>query len=1029
MQSVNTAPSRFLRTCCLFLSVFSYVLSLSAAEPTRSYSIPAGAAESTLKTFADQSGRSVIFSGDRVRGVQTNEVKGDLTAEDALNRLLSGTKLSAVPEKSTGGFAVRREATVEIAEKNALSRPESDRAASQWETAPNGEKVLKLDTFEVFGRKTLNMDIQRTRDDVQPYVIFDRGAIDASGAGTIDEFLRYRLTTSTSAESATQRRNTFGNTSLINLRGLGTNQTLILVDGRRLPSLTAGGTPQQPDLNGIPLSAVERVEVLSAAASGIYGGSATGGVVNVVLRRDYQGAELRAAYGEASGGTAHQQRYSLSASYQLGKKTDLLVSGSWQANERLEVGDRDFVQNGRAAILRNSPNFFFSSALLGATPNIRSANGSPLFGAGTSNVTFVPPGFAGGQLAPFQANAGKYNFDLADTSQGNGGKRSALLAETTVTSVMATIRHEFTPTITAFVDASWSRNFAAFPSSGLFTSTVSATAPNNPFGQNVSVSFPSDGLSFDFLSKTTQVRLAGGVIVKLPRGWNAEADYTHTRTQYNTDNYLPLTAPLLTAISNGTINVLRDTMAFPLDLSPYRQHSLSNNTSSTRVMTVRFAGPLWQLPGGPVILSALAEKREDLLGNNRGLEQSDNGPGTSLAVTGILLEKEQAVHSAYTELKIPLFSATNARPGFYGFEFQAAVRHDAYSVDSGPPRIAPGAVPPAFVKNKDRDLNPTVGVLWKPISVIALRGSYGTAFLPPDISQITPSITQPSAAGSFIDPRRGNTPTLALTRSAAGNPSLRPEYSNSWSAGVIIEPSAIAGLRLSVDYTRIRKSDNIANLAPQQIIDNEALFPERITRGPLAPGDSFTVGPITAIDGSFVNIARAEVEAFDAQLDYEKRTPSVGKFAFSALATWIPHYTTQLAPSVAIVENVATNSTFPLKFKANASVTWSRGQWSLGWTSRYFDSYFVANPSATSSAPIFVAQGGQRVASQLYHDIFFRYRFNAAVAFFKGLELQLNSTNVFNSRPPLDAGANLSFYSPFADPRLRMTTLSLKASF
>src|SRR5690348_3418879 len=122
---MRTYPySETLRTLKVLCAVAASLFLVSAGfstESTKSYSIAPGQAADTLKVFAEQSGRSVMFSPEKVRGIETNEVKGDMTTDEAMDRLLSGTKLSAVPEKGTGGYAVRREATVEIAEKNGSS--------------------------------------------------------------------------------------------------------------------------------------------------------------------------------------------------------------------------------------------------------------------------------------------------------------------------------------------------------------------------------------------------------------------------------------------------------------------------------------------------------------------------------------------------------------------------------------------------------------------------------------------------------------------------------------------------------------------------------------------------------------------------------------------------------------------------------------------------------------------------------------------------------------------------------------------
>src|SRR5262249_9293075 len=148
----------------------------------------------------------------------------------------------------------------------------------------------------VKGSKSINADIERTEDDSQPYVVFSADDIRESQASTLEDFFKARLPMSASQGTTRQTANG-DNTSSINLRGLGANQTLIVVDGRRLPGLASGFNSLQPDINGIPLAAIERIEVLPSTASGIYGGGATGGVINIVTKKSYSGVEMGATYG------------------------------------------------------------------------------------------------------------------------------------------------------------------------------------------------------------------------------------------------------------------------------------------------------------------------------------------------------------------------------------------------------------------------------------------------------------------------------------------------------------------------------------------------------------------------------------------------------------------------------------------------------------------------------------------------------------------------------------------------------------
>ena len=143
-----------------------------------------------------------------------------------------------------------------------------------------------------------NLDIPRGPDDVQPYYMFSGATLENSGEQNVESFLKDNLTQDSTFETDSQIRSNNsaqgqeGNVSSITLRGLGSLSTLILVDGQRLPSVSLkAGTLSQANINEIPLGAIDRVEVMPSSASAIYGSSAMGGVINIVLKKDYQGGD------------------------------------------------------------------------------------------------------------------------------------------------------------------------------------------------------------------------------------------------------------------------------------------------------------------------------------------------------------------------------------------------------------------------------------------------------------------------------------------------------------------------------------------------------------------------------------------------------------------------------------------------------------------------------------------------------------------------------------------------------------------
>jgi len=1003
------------------------------------FEIPAQKLSSALIQFSQQAKLQVVVS-DNLGEQSSPALSGSHAIGEALETLLSASGLiyRVISDTSiTVGYRSADAATSSASPRPPLRLAQGDADARSNQAAPDAssgavgrsstraesleEHRLNLPEVLVTGAKTLNMDIPRTRDDAQPYVIIERSTIENSGARNLEDFLKKRLTMNTHANSNGQNISSLGDTSQVNLRGLGTNQTLILIDGHRTAGLSNAGTPLQPDLNGIPLAAVERIEVLPTTASGIHGGSATGGVVNIVLRRDYSGAEVKLSYDNTFDAGSALQQVDFNTGFTLeGGKTWLLAAGSLIDNEGLLNHDRDFYARGRAALRANNPAVLLppTAPPLGATTNIRSQNGSPLFGPGSPSFTSVPAGYAGGGgLAPLQSNAGSYNYDLAQSAQLNGDLQGLLMSSYTK-SLMLTARRELSPNVQAFLELAGSDSSSRFQRSGLaFTFNVGAAAPNNPFGQAIQATVPLANADDRIFSTKEERRVVGGVIVKLPGEWKSEADFTWGTTRRVTAPQPTLSAEATAAIFNGALDVLRDTTAFPLDLEDLlvpSSYTALPFRSRLKDITLRAGGPVGRLPAGAPVLSLAVEKLDEFIPDAR------QGGGSS---PYYYPSRSQSAKSAYAELRVPFISAVNALPGVRELDMQIAVRRDEYTVE-GVTGFVSVLAPTPIVRATSRtaSTNPTLGVRYHPVRDVMLRASYGTGFLPPTVNQLVPS--PPATGTSAFDPLRGNQLVSFLTVTG-GTTDLQPEKSTSWSAGMVLTPHFVPNLRVSLDYTRIEKRDNIVSLTAQQTIDNESIAPDRVIRGPRLPDDPADwAGPITVIDRTNMNRAWAEVEAFDLTADYARDTESFGRFELYALATWQTHYETQLLPTEPVVENVGVSSDNPLKFKANAGALWKFNHWSAGWNGRYFDSYVVSRNAAT-----ILNQGTSRVPSQHYHDAFVGYRFEAPSRLLDGLELQAGVKNIFNAKPPLDMGNTFFFYSLFGDPRLSSYYISLKQQF
>lgn len=255
-----------------------------AAPPDAAYQfdIPAESLSQALTDFSQNSPQQIIFSEAAVKGVKTQGVHGKYTSTDALRILLSGTDLKV--EVNTAGVLMVRSKNVQAA---------SDEGAAN-SNAPDIETVIVTGTHIEGGAPVGSYVFTATRDD-----------IDRSGYATLNQFLQTVPQNFSGGASEIQAGNltasnggtgTFGTGA--NLHGLGANSTLTLLDGERMAPAEFG---QYVDLSMVPVSAISRVDVLADGASAIYGADAVGGVVNVVLRTDFDGQETRVRAGTAPG--------------------------------------------------------------------------------------------------------------------------------------------------------------------------------------------------------------------------------------------------------------------------------------------------------------------------------------------------------------------------------------------------------------------------------------------------------------------------------------------------------------------------------------------------------------------------------------------------------------------------------------------------------------------------------------------------------------------------------------------------------
>lgn len=869
------------------------------------------------------------------------------------------------------------------------------------------------------------MDLVRSENDAQGYVILGRDKIEQSGATNVEDLLRQQLSMSSSFSSSSNNAGGFGGaSSKISLRGLPASQTLVLINGRRAAGVGSRGNSEgsdQPDLNGIPMAAIERIEVLPASASAIYGGGALGGVINVILRRDYVGTEVNLRYETTDDGEAPVRTGNLTTGFALeGGRTQVLLSAQYQKTSELRAKDRDFLQRGRARQLANNPDSLLipsgvtENPPAGALVNVRSANGSPLFGPGSSYYTHLPAGYRGWQLdglAPLVANQGTYSLDPAVGALNGFTGEASLIGWTEAKSAMVNVTRAFTDNLDVFFDAAHdeTKQNAADTYYGVGTATLAANSPNNPFGRAVRISYPlslRDRTSGPSRGIVKSDRAAVGFSWKLPGDWRLVGDYAWSRSSIDYSYRRQFGTPTLgQAVNAGVVDLLRDTNVFPTDADRYSNVPHTLTETWQRDTTLRAAGSLGSWYAGSWQLAAGLEHRE-----------IDSYGTVDYTTPPVPTRRNQTTNSLYAEATVPLASPALGIPGLYSADLQLAVRHERYDVEGS------GAKFDATM--------PTFGLRYQPIESLILRASYGKGFVAPSYSQLVDPVlsTTPS---SINDPRRGNEFNDQVFTLSGGNPNLEPETAKNFNAGLVFLPTALPNLRVSLDYFRIKKNNNITTLSAQQVVDNEALYPGRVIRAPLQPGDTQGVGAVQQVNTYAMNMLRMETSGIDLAASYRWNTTRYGTFGLSGSATFTHYYRQQATASSGLVDHANIPSynggNTPIDTRGVLALTWSGDAWSAGWASEYYGSYKL-NPTSTTAI---ANQGSDRVSSQLYHDAFVRYRVgqqNGAWGLLGNVELTLGLKNVFDKKPPVDMSTTY-YYSTFADPRQRRIYLNIKKTF
>lgn len=824
-----------------------------------------------------------------------------------------------------------------------------------------------------------------------PVVSMDNDDILNTGRSTTTEVLRSlpQLPNLGADESHLNQANnananvTYG--SGINLRGLGTEATLTLINGNR--AIPSGTQAQYVDPSMIPIGAIERIEVLLDGASAIYGSDAVGGVVNIILRKDFDGAETRVKYGEADG------LDQIVFSQVLGK--------TWDSGNVMLA----YEHNERSSLAARERSFYTDDLRPYGGTDQRSFNGSP----GNIQVGAVryaiPRGQDGSSLTPADLVPNTANrFSIYD--------RADALPSQERDTVAVTFEQDVTDSLSLFFEGYYAeRTFerlTPLPSSMVANLTVPSTNPwfvhpTNPAATSVTVNyaFVDDyGANYqDGYSRLWQP--TAGLKWDLGAGWlvTLNGSYGEDEEKWQRD-------AVNTAVRNAALADPNPATAF----NPFGDGSYTNPETLARMKAYYFIaseyamkqantrvdGPLFEMPGGEAKL-AVGASYYGLTAEN--MQQDNlNTPDTSIHNIAAQTKDKRTVRSVFAEVFMPIIGAANALPGAQSLGLSLAGRYDDYS-DFG------------------STTNPKVGLEWRVTDTLQVNGSYGTSFRAPVLFDTNPKSNARWSAQNFVDPTSptGQTRGLLMLGGTAG---LGPEEATTWSTGLTWTP--LDDLRLAFTYYSIEYEDRIAT--PGNIsnpLTQEAIIGDYIYRNPtpqevaaLIASDLYfgdknenPANFLVIVDGRRKNVARLETNGVDLSAGYRWDT---GGNSFNAMlnATYVLSFERAQTRTAPMLEEVDTINN-PLRFSARGQLGWSRGGLSTTAFVNYFGDY-VNNQVAGSPA----------VDDYLTLDLSVGYELDSlfTTPALSGTSIMLNVQDVLDEEPPVVLNGNLAF-----DPQVAST--------
>jgi len=928
-----------------------------AAEALVEFDIPAGDLSVSLDKFTRQSGVQLLYRDEFVAGKHASAAKGALGVGVALQRILESSGLEFEQVDARTYVLKKSEATTVPARRK--DDPSSARRGEQ----PESPKQLQAITVTGSNLRLHSAAVQGPT----PITVITAADLSRTGSATVFEALRTEPMFAGYADNDTRAGNSGYNG--VNLRGLGEEFTLVLLNGRRVAT---------KDLNQVPFVAVERIEILKDGASAVYGSDAISGVINVILKEDFQGLEAQVGYGNT---TQFNDGMRSHASFISGIKNEagsFLISGQFEKQNAIgnfehPMGRSDDQRGLGGPDLRANR---FNPGLITLSDG-SSVMLSQAFGVGqtgTSSSDYGQPYFV-----PLEKSniVNVQNEKQVTTLYGNGryaiadGRAELFLDFLYKNSRISTIDHR----------------------SQSLTFDVPASNYWNPFGEAVTVRYLLD---YGTLGGRQEWPLAGvdsnidNVFVSAGvRGALDHLDYEFSYTfnkisdvQSHSGLSMSGLEAQLARSDPGALNlfgnkaVAYDQLA-PAMLGFERRFDNFVNVASG---VVRFAP--FSLPAGDVSAAAGMEFRT--FGNKITYFNPDSALLLYFNQSNYRVERD--VTAAYFEANLPLVGPEQAWRWVHALDLGLAVRYERFS-DFGSATV------------------PRATLRWEPLSdgSLMVRASYSESFQAPPVESLDPTVQLWGIAAPAEDPlildSSGDPLIYEIQNYFSGSAEMKPTSGKYYNLGFVYSPSWLNGFSLSLDAFALAQRDAIVAPAGADFVF-AGTHPGQIIRSPtLTPGDVYVgqpVGRITAVMLQYFNAATRDIKGFDLNFNYRFRAGSLGDFNVGLSNTFMTQFEFDQVDGVGRQDGLG-NLLFDgiPKYRGKLTVSHDLGPWSTTLSTGYFgelkNSFYH----------------DQKIGAYTTTDIAVIYNFDEmdrVVAGLSGASITFDISNVFDANPPAHVG-------------------------